>query len=140
MTTDKGFELHPGAAVDITDIWEFIAKTMPNNYRIDRVSERPIRHCEEPLRRSNPGASACAAPASPYGRTAAPGLLRFARNDGQGKSPSSCLLSFTVAVVLGSWPQFFVEGSDSQIYAQRDCRRQRITDGPAESPTPDPSP
>ena len=26
MTADQGFELHPGAAVDITDIWEFIAK------------------------------------------------------------------------------------------------------------------
>jgi plasmid stabilization system protein ParE len=26
MTTDQGFELHPGAAVDITDIWEFIVK------------------------------------------------------------------------------------------------------------------
>src|SRR5277367_6820516 len=44
---------------------------------------RPIRHCEEPLRRSNPGATACAAPAA---RTVvpAPGLLRCARNDGQG--------------------------------------------------------
>ena len=26
MTADQGFELHPDAAVDITDIWEFIAK------------------------------------------------------------------------------------------------------------------
>jgi toxin ParE1/3/4 len=26
MTADRGFELHPAAAVDITDIWEFIAK------------------------------------------------------------------------------------------------------------------
>src|ERR1700677_2544313 len=26
-------------------------------------SRRPGRHCEEPLRRSNPGATACAAPA-----------------------------------------------------------------------------
>jgi plasmid stabilization system protein ParE len=26
MTADQGFELHPGAALDITDIWEFIAK------------------------------------------------------------------------------------------------------------------
>ena len=26
MTADEGFELHPGAALDITDIWEFIAK------------------------------------------------------------------------------------------------------------------
>jgi plasmid stabilization system protein ParE len=25
MTADQGFELHPGAAVDITDIWEFIS-------------------------------------------------------------------------------------------------------------------
>ena len=29
MTADQGFELHPGAAVDITDIWEFIAKDNP---------------------------------------------------------------------------------------------------------------
>jgi len=26
MTTDRGFELHPGAAQDITEIWEFIAE------------------------------------------------------------------------------------------------------------------
>jgi toxin ParE1/3/4 len=29
MTAEQGFELHPGAAVDITDIWEFIAKDSP---------------------------------------------------------------------------------------------------------------
>jgi plasmid stabilization system protein ParE len=29
VTADKGFELHPGAAVDITDIWEFIARENP---------------------------------------------------------------------------------------------------------------
>jgi len=29
MTADQGFELHPGAAADITDIWEFIAKDNP---------------------------------------------------------------------------------------------------------------
>ncbi len=26
MTADKGFQLHPGAALDITEIWEFIAE------------------------------------------------------------------------------------------------------------------
>jgi plasmid stabilization system protein ParE len=26
MTVDQGFELHPGAASDITNIWEFIAR------------------------------------------------------------------------------------------------------------------
>jgi toxin ParE1/3/4 len=26
MTTDQGFQLHPGAARDITEIWEFIAE------------------------------------------------------------------------------------------------------------------
>jgi plasmid stabilization system protein ParE len=26
MTTDQGFELHPGAAQDITEIWEYIAE------------------------------------------------------------------------------------------------------------------
>ena len=26
MTIDQGFKLHPGAAFDITEIWEFIAK------------------------------------------------------------------------------------------------------------------
>ena len=26
MTADQGFELHPGAAQDITEIWEFIAQ------------------------------------------------------------------------------------------------------------------
>jgi len=29
MTADDGFALHPGAAADITDIWEFIAKDNP---------------------------------------------------------------------------------------------------------------
>src|SRR5664280_41044 len=29
MTADRGFELHPGAASDITSIWEFIAKDNP---------------------------------------------------------------------------------------------------------------
>jgi plasmid stabilization system protein ParE len=29
VTADQGFDLHPGAAVDITDIWEFIAKDNP---------------------------------------------------------------------------------------------------------------
>ena len=29
MTANRGFELHPGAAGDITDIWEFIAKDNP---------------------------------------------------------------------------------------------------------------
>jgi antitoxin ParD1/3/4/toxin ParE1/3/4 len=29
MTVEQGFVLHPGAAVDITDIWEFTAKANP---------------------------------------------------------------------------------------------------------------
>jgi plasmid stabilization system protein ParE len=29
MTADQGFELHPGAAQDITEIWEFIAEESP---------------------------------------------------------------------------------------------------------------
>jgi plasmid stabilization system protein ParE len=29
MTIDQGFQLHPGAALDITEIWEFIAKDNP---------------------------------------------------------------------------------------------------------------
>ncbi len=29
MTVQQGFGLHPGAAVNITDIWEFIAKDNP---------------------------------------------------------------------------------------------------------------
>ena len=29
MTADRGFELHPGAATDITSIWEFIAEDNP---------------------------------------------------------------------------------------------------------------
>jgi hypothetical protein len=29
MNDDQGFELHPGAAQDITDIWEFIADLRP---------------------------------------------------------------------------------------------------------------
>ena len=29
MTIDQGFKLHPGAALDITEIWEFIAKDNP---------------------------------------------------------------------------------------------------------------
>jgi plasmid stabilization system protein ParE len=29
MTSDEGFQLHPGAARDITDIWEYIAEDNP---------------------------------------------------------------------------------------------------------------
>ena len=29
MNVDQGFELHPGAAQDITEIWEFIAEDSP---------------------------------------------------------------------------------------------------------------
>lgn len=29
MNAERGFELHPGAASDITSIWEFIAKDNP---------------------------------------------------------------------------------------------------------------
>jgi len=29
MTAEQGFDLHPGAAQDITDIWEFIAADNP---------------------------------------------------------------------------------------------------------------
>lgn len=29
MMPDQGFELHPGAALDITEIWEYIAKDNP---------------------------------------------------------------------------------------------------------------
>lgn len=37
MTNDQGFKLHPGAASDITNIWEFIAKANPSAAR--RVRE-----------------------------------------------------------------------------------------------------
>jgi plasmid stabilization system protein ParE len=30
MTSGRGFELHPGAAQDIIEIWEFIAKSSPS--------------------------------------------------------------------------------------------------------------
>jgi plasmid stabilization system protein ParE len=30
MTADQGFELHPGAASDITGIWEFVAEDNPH--------------------------------------------------------------------------------------------------------------
>jgi plasmid stabilization system protein ParE len=29
MTAERGFKLHPGAASDVTSIWEFIAKDNP---------------------------------------------------------------------------------------------------------------
>jgi len=29
MTDDQGFELHPGAAQDITEIWQFVAEDNP---------------------------------------------------------------------------------------------------------------
>jgi plasmid stabilization system protein ParE len=29
MTTDRGFELHPGAAQNITEIWEYIVEDNP---------------------------------------------------------------------------------------------------------------
>ena len=37
MTADQGFELHPGAASDITGIWEFIAED--NAHAAGRVRE-----------------------------------------------------------------------------------------------------
>lgn len=37
MTADQGFELHPGEAQDITEIWEFIAEDSPGSAR--RVRE-----------------------------------------------------------------------------------------------------
>ncbi len=40
MTDDQGFELHPGAAQDITEIWEFIAE---DNQRLSRLA----RHVRE---------------------------------------------------------------------------------------------
>ena len=30
MTDDQGFELHPGAAQDITEIWQFVAEDNPS--------------------------------------------------------------------------------------------------------------
>ena len=38
MNTEQGFTLHPGAAQDITDIWEFIVEDNPLAAR--RVRER----------------------------------------------------------------------------------------------------
>lgn len=37
MTADQGFDLHPGAASDITSIWEFIAEDSP--FAAGRVRE-----------------------------------------------------------------------------------------------------
>jgi plasmid stabilization system protein ParE len=37
MTADQGFQLHPGAALDITEIWEFIAED--NLHAAGRVRE-----------------------------------------------------------------------------------------------------
>jgi antitoxin ParD1/3/4 len=45
MTGDQGFELHPGAAQDITEIWEFIAQDSP--LAAERVREEileTVRH------------------------------------------------------------------------------------------------
>jgi plasmid stabilization system protein ParE len=33
MTSDQGFDLHPGAVQDITEIWEFIAEDSPHSAR-----------------------------------------------------------------------------------------------------------
>ena len=48
-----------------------LARTGADLIRVANAKQRPHRHCEEPLRRSNPGA-----------RPTAAGLLRFTRNDG----------------------------------------------------------
>jgi plasmid stabilization system protein ParE len=37
MTANPGFELHPGAAQDINDIWEYIAEDNP--FAAQRVRE-----------------------------------------------------------------------------------------------------
>src|ERR1700729_356205 len=60
-----------------------LTKAAPNNYRNDRVSgDHPSLRGALATKQSRGhnmrGAS------NPDGRTAAPGLLRFARNDGQG--------------------------------------------------------
>ncbi len=36
MNADQGFSLHPGAAQDITEIWEFIAEDSPLAARLVR--------------------------------------------------------------------------------------------------------
>jgi hypothetical protein len=59
------------------------AKAAPNNYRSDRVSGDPSviarSPCDEAIQGHNMRGGSI-----PDGRTAAAGLLRFARNDGQG--------------------------------------------------------
>jgi hypothetical protein len=42
MTADQGFELHPGAANDITEIWEHIANANPYGPRVsEKISLTP---------------------------------------------------------------------------------------------------
>ena len=53
MTADQGFELHPGAAVDITDIWEFIAKN--NHLAARRVREDILDAIRKLVRFPNQG-------------------------------------------------------------------------------------
>jgi plasmid stabilization system protein ParE len=47
MNTEQGFTLHPGAAQDITDIWEFILEDNP-------LAARRVRE-DIPGRRSQAG-------------------------------------------------------------------------------------
>ena len=48
MNAERGFELHPGAASDITSIWEFIAKDDP--LAAKRVREDILDRARELLR------------------------------------------------------------------------------------------
>ena len=70
MTDDQGFRLHPGAAQDITEIWEFIAEDNPLAAR--RVREDildAIRKLVPLLHQVTSG------PISPHGRC---GFKRYA--------------------------------------------------------------
>ena len=58
-----------------------VASETPNNYRIDRVSGDPSVIARSPCDEAIQGPQYAGA-SNPDGRTAAPGLLRFARNDG----------------------------------------------------------
>jgi plasmid stabilization system protein ParE len=97
MRVDQGFELHPGAAVDIIDIWEFLAKDNPLAAR--RVREDILDAIRKLVSFPHLGHQRTDLTSRPLRfPTVRNYLITYAR---PMKSPSSYLLCFTVAAVLG---------------------------------------
>jgi plasmid stabilization system protein ParE len=95
VIADNGFELHPGAAVDITDIWEFIARENP--LAAGRVREDILGAIRKLIPFPNQGHQRTDPTSRPVRfQTVRDYLIAYAPDE-----KPLCLLCFTVAAVLG---------------------------------------